>query len=101
MTFYRGFKVSSEELQSKYVKDNLINLNGFASTTYKRSSAEGFALEGLQIEDDPNKNPILLKIEFTGSNQSFSLNTNEYSAYPDEEEVLLQEGIQYKVISIN
>ena len=32
--------------------------------------------------------------------QSFSLNSKEYSAYPDEQEVLLQEGIQYKIFEI-
>jgi len=32
--------------------------------------------------------------------QQFHLNSSDYSDYPAEEEVLLQDGIQYKVMSV-
>ena len=44
---------------------------------------------------------ILLEITIRGSNQYFYLNSSEYSSYPDEEEVLLQEGIKYKVLDFD
>ena len=44
---------------------------------------------------------ILLKITIRGSNQFFSLNSAEYSSYPYEEEVLMQEGIKYRVLDID
>lgn len=42
---------------------------------------------------------ILLVIYFTGIHQCFYLNTEKfiYSAYEEEDEVLLQEGIRYMV----
>ena len=41
-----------------------------------------------------------MEIEITGDNQFYSLNSHELSAYPDEQEVLLQDGLEYKVISV-
>ena len=40
-------------------------------------------------------------IDFVGKQQYFHLNNKSFSAYPEEQEVLLQDGIQYKVISID
>ena len=42
-----------------------------------------------------------MEIEITGYNQFFHLHNEDYSAYPVEQEVLLQEGIQYKVSKID
>ena len=39
-------------------------------------------------------------IEFVGKQQYFHLNNKQFSAYPDEQEVLLQDGIQYRVVEI-
>ena len=47
-----------------------------------------------------DRKSILLEIEFTGDQQFFYLNSKQVSAYPGEKEVLLQDGIQYKVVSI-
>ena len=44
--------------------------------------------------------PVLLEIDFKGTNQFFFLSSDDSSAYPLEQEVLLQEGIKYKVIGI-
>ena len=41
-----------------------------------------------------------MEITIRGANQFFSLNSDEYSSYPDEQEVLLQEGIKYRVLAI-
>ena len=45
--------------------------------------------------------PVIFEIIFSGSNQFFFLNSIDYSAYPEEEEVLLQEGIKYKVLKLD
>ena len=44
---------------------------------------------------------ILLEITIRGANQFFSLNSTEYSSYSYEQEVLLQEGIKYRVLAID
>ena len=44
---------------------------------------------------------ILLEITVRGANQFFYLNSIEYSSYPYEQEVLLQEGIKYSVLAID
>ena len=41
-----------------------------------------------------------MEIEFTGQSQFFSLNSKDYTAYPIEQEVLLQDGIDYEVLEI-
>ena len=43
---------------------------------------------------------ILFEIEFRGGMQFFSLNSPELSSYPEEKEVLLQDGILYKVVNV-
>ena len=45
--------------------------------------------------NDRNHIPILLKINFKGSTQFFSLNTSDLSAFSDEQEILFQEGLQF------
>lgn len=87
-------------MKTEYIVGQTMNLLGFTSTSLIKSRAIDFALEGYTKEVAENKTPILLEIEITGSNQFFSLNTNEYSSYPSEAEVLLQEGIKYKVVGV-
>lgn len=40
---------------------------------------------------------VLFVIDFSGSEQFFYLNSCDVSAYPNEKEVLLQDGIKYEV----
>ena len=47
-------------------------------------------------EEDDGKIPLLMIISFRGRLQQFHM-SKEYTAFPEEEEVLLQDGIQYKV----
>lgn len=47
---YRGFQVSSAEIEEKYKVGKSINLTGFTSTTLKRGTAIGFATVGLMKE---------------------------------------------------
>jgi len=45
--------------------------------------------------------PVLLKINIIDKKQYFYLNTKELSAFPEEDEVLLQDGLLYEVKSID
>ena len=42
--------------------------------------------------------PLLIEIVIEGDKQLFSLNSDEYSAYSYEQEVLLHDGVEYTVI---
>jgi len=53
-----------------------------------------FALEGLR--DD--QVPVVFQIDFRGSEGLFEM-TKGYTAFPEEDEVLIQDGLQYQVIS--
>ena len=97
---FRGLQLLSEEFSQNYKVGETLNLKGFTSTSMSREKGLDFALNGLNEEAGPIKVPILLEINFKGRNQYFSLNSKEYSAFHGEEEVLLQEGIQYKIEEI-
>ena len=98
---YRGFQLSTKEYEEKFVQNQYLNLTGYTSTTLNRNIAKKFAI-GIseQQKMDFEKKSVLLEIEFQGDNQFFYLNSKKYSAYPMEKEVLLQDGIRYKVVSI-
>ncbi len=99
---YRGFNCDKIQILNDYKVGKNINLLGFTSTTKDKKRAIGFALNSLNLEvDDPSKTPVLLVIEFTGNQQYFFLNSEELSAFKEEEEVLLQDGIQYTVKKVS
>ena len=102
---YRGLQMTKEELELRFGIDTTINLQGFTSTSLSKERALGFALRtpkpnNTSLEDSEVTVPILLEITFKGSHQFFSLNSSDYSSYPCEQEVLLQEGIKYRVCGI-
>ena len=65
---------------------------GYISTSLKSSIALGFALFG-----DKNDNfAVLLEIDFIGDTGLFKL-TGEFTAYPEEDEILVQDGLEYLI----
>ena len=78
-------------------------LTGYTSTTLDQERATRFAFNGdpSNYAEEPEKSALLLEIEFTGSQQFIYLNSDNLSAYPMEEEVLLQDGVQYKVLTVD
>ncbi len=87
---YRGLKMNHAEIYDKYEEGREINLLGFTSSTLDKSMALTFAFDQNNIEtDDPNKSPVLINIEFVGKSPYFFLNSNDYSAFSEEQEVLL------------
>ena len=99
MVVYRGLKLPFDEFASKYEEGKFVTLTGFASSTQLRKIAIGFAFDDDSIEiENPDKFPVLFEIDLVGNKQFFDL--SEFSAYSNEKEVLLQEGLQYKILSI-
>ena len=94
-------KIDSQELNEKFKEGNKIHLQGFTSTTLERDNALDFTVDYENLEiDDPEKQPLLVEIVVSGKQQCFYLNNYELSAYPGEKEVLLQDGLQYQVVSV-
>ena len=91
-TLYRGLKLSLDQIES-YVVGESVNLTGYVSSSPKKKIAMGFSLDGAT---DKNL-AVLFEIEFTGEKGLFEL-TEGFTAYPDEAEVLIQDGLKYRVI---
>ena len=93
--------MSEEELHRQFKLGKSVNLLGFTSTSLSKNKALEFATQGINLSSVAQKVAILLEITIRGSNQYFALNSDEYSSYSYEEEVLLQEGIKYRVHAID
>ena len=50
------------------------------------------ALKFATVDDEEGKIPVIFEINFTGRIGLFEL-TDEYTAYPKEDEVLIQDGL--------
>ena len=74
-----------ETTLEQWEKQKLVSLDGYSSTTQKQQIARQFAT----ITDETI--PILLEITMKNENGKhyFSLDTKDYSNYPDEQEILL------------
>ena len=90
-TLYRGVKMLPLDAD-KFEPGSKIDLLGYTSTSKKFSTALGFALKDLK-ED---KVSVVFMIDFKGSQGLFELTTG-FSAYPNEQEVLVQDGLTYFV----
>ena len=64
-----------------------MSLNSFTSTTLSIDQGFEYALDDFSL-DYLDKIPVLLEIDFEGANQFFFLNSDAYSAFAYEEEVL-------------
>lgn len=80
---FRGLSMFEREADSFEIGSK-INLLGYTSTSRKFTRALKFAHLGLEDE----KIPVIFEIYFTGSVGLFEL-TDEYTAYPKEDEVLI------------
>lgn len=78
-----------------YKPGSKIHLMGYTSTSENFYIALGFAINGV---DEDDMEPVLYDIDFRKSTGLFQL-TEEYTAYPAEREVLVQDGLQYLVVS--
>ena len=86
---YRGLKLTQEEVDV-YVPGQTTHLMGYTSTSEEMQVAMDFATQGR----DDGRVPLVFEIEFRGSAGLFKLSEG-YSAYPNEAEILIQDGLQY------
>ena len=56
------------------------------------------ALEGIITDVIDNKWPVIFEIHFNSQEGLFRMSEG-YSAYPEEDEVLIQDGLMYSVIA--
>ena len=68
-------------------------LTGYTSSSENKHVALSFAFHDLS----PTEVPVLIKITFRCKRGYFKM-TKEYTAYPEEEEVLIQDGLKYRII---
>ena len=94
INLYRGLKLDLNEIEMYQVESN-VNLTGYTSSTTNPNVAIEFAL------DNPQQNllPVVFHIEFVSQVGLFQM-SKEYTAYPDEDEILIQDGLQYRVKSV-
>ena len=86
--------MSKQEVNS-YQPGSRIHLVGYTSTSKSRKSALKFAFKNLKEKELS----VLYRIEFKGKTGLFEM-TSEYTAFPVEEEVLVQDGLRYSIMSI-
>lgn len=73
----------------------MINLTGYTSTSLNLDVAKEFAFSDL--EED--KVAVIYNIVFNDDEGLFSMNDRRFTAF-EEEEVLLQDGLEYRIVSI-
>ena len=82
--------IKPSELNEKYKIGGVITLQGFTSSTFSKESALSFAFDDKSIvSDETVMKALLIEFEFHGKQQFFYLNSEIYSAFPEEDEVLL------------
>ena len=89
---YRGLKLTEEEVDG-YQVGGVINLTGYTSTSTEFDCAFEFSQQNCQHD----QLPVVFEIQFLQNFGLFYL-SSEYTAYPDEDEVLIQDGLQYQVL---
>ena len=86
--------MKEEQVRSLLRVGETIHLTGYTSTTKNFEVARNFAFADLK-ED---RVAVIYQIDFKGTCGLFEM-TDEYTAYPGEGEVLVQDGLLYKVTS--
>ena len=89
---YRGLKMTNLEI-STYKKGETCPLLGYTSTSKQFEFAKKFAF----MEMVDGTTPVVLEIDFKGKRGLFEM-SDEFTAYPGEEEVLIQDGLKYEII---
>ena len=91
-TFYRGLKLDRDEIDL-YTVGSIVNLTGYTSSSKKKDNALKFTL----FNDSNDKIPVLFQIDFKGDRGLFEMSYG-FSAYPGEDEVLIQDGLEYRIM---
>ena len=91
--------MNQQEL-GKYEIGSKVNLNGYTSSTLDINTAYDFALGEIELNDQSitRSIPVVFEIKFTGSKGLFLLSEG-YTAFPEEDEILIQDGYSYRIVS--
>lgn len=96
---YRGLTLDTKQLnQVKQMMGDFINLRGYTSTSLNQDVAIEFAMK----YNIPERHPVLFSMNMrdgTLGGHCFLMNERIFSAYPSEEELLLDDGLPFKVIT--
>ena len=87
--------MKKEKIESSHKVDQKINLTGYTSTSKDFDIAKNFAVKYLQKDDLP----VIYSINFYGEKGLFELSPG-YTAYPGEDEVLIQDGLEFLVTKV-
>uniref|UniRef100_A0A7S3FTP5 NAD(+)--protein-arginine ADP-ribosyltransferase n=1 Tax=Strombidium rassoulzadegani TaxID=1082188 RepID=A0A7S3FTP5_9SPIT len=102
LILFRGLGIFREQLEDiikAKEQQSFIILEGFQSSSLKKSVAEVFALQ--QRNKVNGRVPCVYLIEFFDSLFYFDMNSKVFSAfYTSEREILLMDGLQYQVINV-
>lgn len=95
---YRGQVLNSADAAKKYVKDQVLAFDYFASTSDDRKVSEAFIETGLDEaqKKGEQKTGILLILEGVAGGKRIA----DFSENPQESEVLLLPGARYKIDSV-
>lgn len=94
---FRGLSLDEYELNLyRKMQGKVVNLQGYASTSKSRRVALDFAFGN----KDPTRKSVLFEIDLTDgtiSGYCFQMNLIDFTAYPEEDEILLDDGRPFEV----
>ena len=106
---FRGVKRTTTQIM-RYEVGKILDIKGFCSTLLNVDQAIQAALELedeqeneqllMLIEKEGPLQPVIFQIAFTDVWAHFELNSDVYSSFPDEQEILLQDGMGCKITEI-
>ena len=97
-TVFRGLTLTPADIR-QYKEDTVINLAGYASTSKNINESLNFAFWG----NDPARKAVLFHIDLHDDNMNgfaFQMNEKCYTKFPDEEEILLDDGRPFEVVKV-
>ena len=98
MVLFRGTKIPLQEIEQQMSPGSELSLQGFTSTSLDKDVAMQYAIQSKSLSTDLTDYPVLYEIFFT-KNQGFIKMEQIDSDYPDEKEILLQDGLTFSVLT--
>ena len=95
---YRGVKLSSDQVEEmKSFVGKSLHLRGFMSVTRNKDTA----LDFLNENPGPGEYKALIEMKYRSTGFMHFRMTNDYTLFPEEQEILLQDGAYFKVKEVS
>ena len=78
-----------------------LKMDGYISTSTSINVAIGFMFNKIKKEDVPVLYQIIGLKKGNYTNTFFNLDTHDYTLFPEEKEILLKNGQQFKILEIS